>query len=55
MLHNVTTLLLKLLQMMHIQQQFPASYDPELHLLAKGPQNHKVCDGCFVNGVKFVT
>ena len=55
MLHNVTTLLLKLLQMMHIQQEFPASYDPELHLLAGGPQSHRVRAGCFVNGVKFVT
>ncbi|XP_004308243.1 PREDICTED: uncharacterized protein LOC101296908 [Fragaria vesca subsp. vesca] len=26
-----------LIWMMHIQQQFPASYDPELHLLAGGP------------------
>ncbi|XP_004289512.1 PREDICTED: uncharacterized protein LOC101304430 [Fragaria vesca subsp. vesca] len=42
-------------EMMHIQQQFPASYDPELHLLAGGPQSHRVRAGCFVNGVKFVT
>ncbi|KAL6124804.1 hypothetical protein ACLB2K_077313 [Fragaria x ananassa] len=41
--------------MMHIQQQFPASYDPELHLLAGGPQSHRFRAGCFVNGVKFVT
>ncbi|KAL6204857.1 hypothetical protein ACLB2K_022124 [Fragaria x ananassa] len=34
---------------------FPASYDPELHLLAGGPQSHRVRAGCFVNGVKFVT
>lgn len=54
MLHNVTTLLLKLLQM-HILQHFPNSYDPDLHLLAGGPQSHKVRVRCFVNGVKFVT
>ncbi|KAL6185840.1 hypothetical protein ACLB2K_041963 [Fragaria x ananassa] len=41
--------------MMHIQQQFLASYDPELHLLAEGPQSHRVRAECFVNGVKFVT
>nr|XP_011462080.1 PREDICTED: uncharacterized protein LOC101292880 [Fragaria vesca subsp. vesca] len=41
--------------MMQIQQEFPASYDPELHLLAGGPQSHRVRAGCFVNGVKFVT
>ncbi|KAL6205258.1 hypothetical protein ACLB2K_022520 [Fragaria x ananassa] len=41
--------------MIHIQQQFPASYDPEFHLLAGGPQSHRVRSGCFVNGVKFVT
>ena len=55
MLHNVTMLLLKLLQMMHILQHFPASYDLELHSLAGGPQSHRVRAGCFVNGVKFVT
>ena len=55
MLHNVTTLLLKLLQMMHILHHFPDSYLPDLHLLAGGPQSHRVCAGCFVNGVKFVT
>ena len=54
MLHNATTLLLKLLQMMHIQQQFSVSYDPELHLLVGGPQSHRVRAGCFVNSVKFV-
>ncbi|KAL6138930.1 hypothetical protein ACLB2K_064209 [Fragaria x ananassa] len=42
------------LQMMHIQQQFPFSYKPELHLLAGGPQSQRVRAGCFVNGVKFV-
>ncbi|KAL6138390.1 hypothetical protein ACLB2K_063673 [Fragaria x ananassa] len=40
---------------MHILQHFPDSYDPELHLLARGPQSHRVRTGCFVNGVKFVT
>ncbi|KAL6204790.1 hypothetical protein ACLB2K_022057 [Fragaria x ananassa] len=40
--------------MMHIEQQFSASYNPELHLLAGGPQSHIVRVGCFVNGVKFV-
>ena len=55
MLHNVTTLLLKLVQMMHILHHFTDSYDPDLHLLAEGPQSHRVHVGCFVNGVKFVT
>ncbi|KAL6212453.1 hypothetical protein ACLB2K_017673 [Fragaria x ananassa] len=41
--------------MMHIKQQFPASYDPELHLLVVGPQSHIVRAGCFVNSIKFVT
>ncbi|KAL6134606.1 hypothetical protein ACLB2K_066835 [Fragaria x ananassa] len=42
-------------KMMLIQQQFISSYDPELHLLAGRSQSHKICAGCFVNGVKFVT
>ncbi|KAL6195370.1 hypothetical protein ACLB2K_030989 [Fragaria x ananassa] len=40
---------------MHILQHFPDSYDPELHLLTRGPQSHIVHAGYFVNGVKFVT
>ena len=55
MLHDVTTLLLKLLQIMHILQHFPNSYHLDLHLLAEGPQSHRVRAGCFVNDVKFVT
>ncbi|KAL6139724.1 hypothetical protein ACLB2K_058026 [Fragaria x ananassa] len=43
------------INMMHIQQQFPTSYDSELHLLAGGPQSHRVRVGCFMNVVKFVT
>ncbi|XP_004289306.1 PREDICTED: uncharacterized protein LOC101300964 [Fragaria vesca subsp. vesca] len=42
----------------HLERQyeeFSASYDTELHLLAGGPESHRVRAGCFVNGVKFVT